>query len=72
MQLFFAVLGRFSDISARQFFAVQTDLEYRRKWDDLVVNINIIDENKQTDEQVLRWISYFPVNCCDCLCDIVW
>ena len=57
----FLVFGRFSDITAKQFYTVQTDLEYRRKWDELVIDISVVDENASTNEQVLRWISYFPV-----------
>ncbi|CAK8689573.1 stAR-related lipid transfer protein 7, mitochondrial-like [Clavelina lepadiformis] len=56
----YKVFGRFHDVSARQFFFVQTDLEYRRKWDKLVIDISVVDENQTTGEEVLRWISYFP------------
>nr|CAB3266639.1 stAR-related lipid transfer protein 7, mitochondrial-like [Phallusia mammillata] len=56
----YKVFGRFHDVTARQFFDVQCDLEYRQKWDKLALDVSIVDENKETGEQILRWISYFP------------
>ena len=56
-----SVLVRNSDISARDFYDVQNDLEYRKKWDELVLELEIVDDNTKTNEQVLRWVTAYPV-----------
>nr|XP_027201019.1 stAR-related lipid transfer protein 7, mitochondrial-like [Dermatophagoides pteronyssinus] len=39
----YKVFGSFDDISAYSFYAVQKDLDYRKKWDKLVIKLDIID-----------------------------
>lgn len=56
----YKVLGRNSEVSADHFYVVQTDLEYRKAWDKLVLEIDIVDEKCEGDQQVLRWTTAFP------------
>uniref|UniRef100_H2YWB0 Phosphatidylcholine transfer protein n=1 Tax=Ciona savignyi TaxID=51511 RepID=H2YWB0_CIOSA len=56
----YKVFGRFKDVSARQFFTIQVDDNYRRKWDDHVLSINTVEENQAKGEIVVQWISHFP------------
>lgn len=55
-----AVFGTFTDIPARAFFAVQCDTEYRKKWDHLVVQLDIVDQD--TKNEVIYWHMHFPVS----------
>lgn len=56
----YKVYGTFSDIPARLFFNIQLDSEYRKHWDDLVLKLNVIDENRAKNEQVMQWVSRLP------------
>lgn len=54
----YKVYGTFTDIPARAFFAVQCDTEYRKKWDKLVVNLDIVD--KDDKNEVIHWHMHYP------------
>ncbi|OQR78811.1 stAR-related lipid transfer protein 7 [Tropilaelaps mercedesae] len=54
----YKVYGTFTDIPARAFFAVQCDTEYRKKWDKLVVQLEIIDSDRHND--VVYWHMHYP------------
>ncbi|XP_072027266.1 stAR-related lipid transfer protein 7, mitochondrial-like [Amphiura filiformis] len=56
----FKVCGRFSDISAKSFFRVQLDLEYRKVWDKYVIELDCVDRDDDTGSEVIHWVSKFP------------
>jgi len=72
----YKVFGTFHDIPASTFFNVQMDTEYRKKWDALIVKLNIIDKEKDngqvdfssslnkvnldTGNEVLQWVMKYP------------
>merc|ERR1712168_1271451 len=56
----YKVYGTFTDISARNFFQVNTDLEYRKQWDSSIVKLDVIDQDPETSCQVVQWVCYFP------------
>lgn len=57
----YRVHGTFNDIPARLFFNIQVDMEYRKAWDDLVVKLDVIEDDKDTkDQQVLQWVTRLP------------
>lgn len=56
----YKIFGTFSDISARMFFNIQLDNEYRKHWDDLVLKLETLDENRAKNEHVVRWVTRFP------------
>lgn len=56
----YKVYGTFSDISAKLFFNIQMDNEYRKKWDELVVKIEVVEEDQKRKEQVLQWVTRLP------------
>lgn len=64
--LFYACLivcGQFHDISASSFMEVQLNLDYRRKWDDKIVELQCITLNNDThikDLDIIRWVVRFP------------
>lgn len=43
------MFGTFHDIPAKTFFNVQMDTEYRKKWDTLIVKLNILDKEKRNE-----------------------
>lgn len=56
----YKVFGSFSDIPARAFFNIQTDLECRKQWDKLIVDLNIVDRDVTSGCEVIQWIMHFP------------
>ncbi|XP_061118880.1 stAR-related lipid transfer protein 7, mitochondrial [Conger conger] len=56
----YKVLGTYTDITPRQFFNVQLDTEYRKKWDALVIKLEVVDRDFNTGSEVVHWATYFP------------
>lgn len=56
----FKVCGRFSDVSARAFFRVQLDLDYRKVWDKYVIKLDCVDRDDETGSEVVHWVTQFP------------
>ncbi|CAH8523702.1 unnamed protein product [Schistosoma intercalatum] len=59
----YRVCGQFRDISASSFMEVQLNLDYRRKWDDKIVELQCITPNNDThikDLDIIRWVVRFP------------
>ncbi|XP_020485514.1 stAR-related lipid transfer protein 7, mitochondrial [Labrus bergylta] len=56
----YRVLGSYNDVTPRQFFNVQLDTEYRKKWDSLVIKLEVVDRDVGTGSEVLHWATHFP------------
>lgn len=56
----YRVLGSYSDVTPRQFFNVQLDTEYRKKWDALVIRLEVIDRDINSGSEVVHWATHFP------------
>ncbi|XP_043940633.1 stAR-related lipid transfer protein 7, mitochondrial [Protopterus annectens] len=56
----YRVFGTYTDVTPRQFFNVQLDTEYRKKWDSLVIKLEVIDRDEATGSEVIHWVTYFP------------
>uniref|UniRef100_A0A1A8K7R3 StAR-related lipid transfer protein 7, mitochondrial n=1 Tax=Nothobranchius kuhntae TaxID=321403 RepID=A0A1A8K7R3_NOTKU len=56
----YRVLGSYNDVTPRQFFNVQLDTEYRKKWDSLVIKLDVIDRDASTGSEVVHWATHFP------------
>ncbi|KAL4609651.1 stAR-related lipid transfer protein 7, mitochondrial-like [Arapaima gigas] len=56
----YRVLGTYADITPRQFFNVQLDTEYRKKWDSLVIKLDVVDRDISTGSEVVYWATHFP------------
>ncbi|XP_064421666.1 stAR-related lipid transfer protein 7, mitochondrial isoform X1 [Latimeria chalumnae] len=56
----YRVLGTYSDITPRQFFNVQLDTEYRKRWDALVIKLEVVERDELTGSEVLHWVTHFP------------
>uniref|UniRef100_A0A8C4NN50 StAR-related lipid transfer protein 7, mitochondrial n=1 Tax=Dicentrarchus labrax TaxID=13489 RepID=A0A8C4NN50_DICLA len=56
----YRVLGSYNDVTPRQFFNVQLDTEYRKKWDSLVIKLEVVDRDVDTGSEVVHWATHFP------------
>ncbi|KAM3600491.1 uncharacterized protein V6R79_024290 [Siganus canaliculatus] len=56
----YRVLGSYDDVTPRQFFNVQLDTEYRKKWDSLVIKLEVVDRDTTTGSEVVHWATQFP------------
>lgn len=56
----YKVFGTFYDIPARAFFSVQTDTEYRKRWDSLVIKLDIIDKEAKGGCEIVHWVMHYP------------
>ncbi|XP_078480580.1 LOW QUALITY PROTEIN: stAR-related lipid transfer protein 7, mitochondrial-like [Lampetra planeri] len=56
----YRVLGSYNDVTPRQFFNVQLDTEYRKKWDALVIKLEVVDRDVNTGSEVVHWATHFP------------
>ncbi|XP_027031208.1 stAR-related lipid transfer protein 7, mitochondrial [Tachysurus fulvidraco] len=56
----YRVFGSYTDVTPRQFFNVQLDTEYRKKWDALVIKLEVVDRDLATGSEVVHWATHFP------------
>lgn len=69
------MFGSFDDISAYSFYSVQKDLDYRKKWDKLVIKLDVVDVEStkpktvskrhrlyDTGNELIHWIMKYPVS----------
>lgn len=40
----------------------QLDTEYRKKWDALVIKLEVVDRDVNTGTEVVHWATHFPVS----------
>jgi StAR-related lipid transfer protein 7, mitochondrial len=45
----------YPDITAEDFLFVQTNIDYRREWDDTAVALDVIESNQSDNSQVIYW-----------------
>lgn len=56
----YKVFGSFFDIPARAFFDVQLNIEYRKKWDKLVISLDVVDRHEKTGSEIIHWVMHYP------------
>ncbi|KAK3095724.1 hypothetical protein FSP39_018097 [Pinctada imbricata] len=57
----YKVYGSYYDIPASVFFQIQVDLEYRKTWDAYLVDLNVVDRDKESGCEVVHWVTKYPV-----------
>lgn len=57
----FIVHGSFNDITALDFMQVQLDLDYRKEWDSMSVDLDIFDSEPLTHSDLIYWELRWPV-----------
>jgi len=40
----------------------QLDTEYRKKWDSLVIKLEVVDREANSGSEVVHWATQFPVS----------
>ncbi|ODN03966.1 StAR-related lipid transfer protein 7, mitochondrial [Orchesella cincta] len=56
----YKVYGYYDDISAEDFLDVQLDIEYRKKWDDSALQLEIVEKDKESKSEVIYWEMQWP------------
>lgn len=56
----YRVYGTYTDVTPRQFFNVQLDTEYRKKWDELVIKLEVVERDEASGSEVVHWVTHFP------------
>ncbi|XP_078285181.1 stAR-related lipid transfer protein 7, mitochondrial isoform X2 [Rhinoraja longicauda] len=56
----YRVHGTYTDVTPRQFFNVQLDTEYRKKWDELVIKLEVVERDEASGSEVVHWVTHFP------------
>lgn len=56
----YKVYVEYPDVSAEDFLYVQTNVDYRKQWDDTAVALEIIDTDPATNSQVIYWEMLWP------------
>ncbi|MEE6509951.1 hypothetical protein FKM82_028524 [Ascaphus truei] len=56
----YRVFGSYMDVTPRQFFNVQLDTEYRKKWDALVIKLEVVERDGVPGSEVIHWVTHFP------------
>lgn len=58
----YKVYVEYPDITAEDFLHVQTDVEYRKKWDNTAVSLEVIDEDsaKGSESHIIYWEMLWP------------
>lgn len=60
----YKVYGSYADVSAQDFLNVQIDIDYRRKWDNTAVLLNVVeaDPDPQSHSDIVYWEMQWPVS----------
>lgn len=63
-QFAFKVYGKYEDVTAEDFFFVQTDVHYRKVWDKSALTLDIVDTDlvQDSNSNVLYWELLWPVS----------
>lgn len=56
----YKVLGRINDVTPIEFYETQIDINFRKKWDFLVISIEMLDKDVTSNTELIRWVSKFP------------
>lgn len=52
----------FNSNNTLPFPSPQLDIEYRKKWDSLVIKLEVVDRHANTGSEVVHWATHFPVS----------
>uniref|UniRef100_T1GQP6 Phosphatidylcholine transfer protein n=1 Tax=Megaselia scalaris TaxID=36166 RepID=T1GQP6_MEGSC len=56
----YKVYAQYDDITPNDFLHVQTDLEYRKQWDDTVAELEMIETDHFNDRSIIYWEIRWP------------
>lgn len=58
--IFILVYVSYPDVTAEDFLFVQTNISYRREWDNTAVALDVIESSQSEDSQVIYWEMMWP------------
>jgi len=56
----YRVQATFFDISANHLFKTQIDGEYRKKWDEYIVDFKVVDRDDYSNTELIHWVTKCP------------
>jgi len=56
----YRIQATFEDISANNLFKTHIDGEYRKKWDPYVLNLDVVESDKETTSDLIHWVTKCP------------
>lgn len=57
----YKVYGSYDDVTAVDFFNAQMNAEYRRKWDNTAVTLEVVERDKGSNSDIIYWEMLWPV-----------
>lgn len=61
--IIYQVYVTYNDITAEDFFKVQTDTEYRKEWDNTAIALEVVDvDPSSNDSHIIYWEMLWPVS----------
>lgn len=57
----YKVYGSYDDVSAIDFLDTQMDTEYRKKWDNTAVTLEIVEKDEASNSDIIYWEMLWPV-----------
>lgn len=58
----YKVYGSYDDVSAIDFLDTQIDTEYRKKWDNTAVTLEIVEKDEGSNSDIIYWEMLWPVS----------
>jgi len=56
----YRVQASFNDISAKNLYRTQMDGDYRKKWDDYIIDLKVVDKHPETSSELVHWVTKCP------------
>lgn len=58
----YKVYGSYDDVNAIDFLDTQMDTEYRKKWDNTAVTLEVVEKDATSDSDIIYWEMLWPVS----------
>jgi len=57
----FIVYGKYHDVTAKDFLKAQTDIEFRKTWDNTAINLTVVEQDSESNSDIVYWEMKWPV-----------
>lgn len=58
----YKVYGSYDDVSAIDFLGSQMDTDYRKKWDNTAVVLEVVEKDENSNSDIIYWEMLWPVS----------
>jgi hypothetical protein len=55
------VYGKYHDVAAKDFLKAQIDTEFRKTWDNTALNLNVVEQDNESNSDIVSWEMKWPV-----------